>query len=219
MWYETVIKLLLAIGLSGIIGFERENMNRPAGLRTHVLVCVGAAIVQITSLQFYAQVIGAYSADAFRLGAQVISGIGFLGAGTIIKEGSSIKGLTTAASLWAVACIGLTVGTGLYKEAVFATLAVFLTLKGLRFAERLTLKHKRAITLQLEMYNSSEKVMEVLQIMANNAMNIQHMTINNTGINIAMVELTLTYEKEIDLIGVLKEVSLITGVKNAEFEK
>lgn len=77
MWYETLLKLFLAILLSGIIGYEREHKNRPAGLRTHVLVCVGAAIVQVTSLEFYGQVMGNYASDPFRLGAQVISGIDF----------------------------------------------------------------------------------------------------------------------------------------------
>lgn len=219
MWYEIIIKLVLAIALSGTIGYERENMNRPAGLRTHVLVCIGAAIVQITSMQFYANVVGSYTSDPFRLGAQVISGIGFLGAGTIIKEGSSIKGLTTAASLWAVACIGLTIGSGLYLESTLATAAVFCTLRGLRFFEKYMLKNKKSAILQLKMYNSSEKMAEVLKILAKNEFQIVQLQISNMKDNIAKIEFAVTYQPEAPLVGVMEELSLITGVQNAEFYK
>lgn len=219
MWYETLLKLFLAILLSGIIGYEREHKNRPAGLRTHVLVCVGAAIVQVTSLEFYGQVMGNYASDPFRLGAQVISGIGFLGAGTIIKEGNSIKGLTTAASLWAVACIGITVGTGLYKEAVFSTLAVYGSLKFLRMLERWQLKHKRAVTLELEILNGKATISQVLQIVTENNMNIVYMLVKNTDSHIFKIELTLSYNEDVSLADIIEELAMISGVRNAEFER
>ncbi|WP_394926952.1 MgtC/SapB family protein [uncultured Robinsoniella sp.] len=219
MWYETLLKLFLAILLSGIIGYEREHKNRPAGLRTHVLVCVGAAIVQVTSLEFYGQVMGNYSSDPFRLGAQVISGIGFLGAGTIIKEGNSIKGLTTAASLWAVACIGITVGTGLYKEAVFSTLAVFGSLKFLRMLERWQLKHKRAVALELEILNGKATISQVLQIVTEYNMNIVYMLVKNTDSHVFKIELTLSYNEDVSLSDIIEELAMISGVRNAEFER
>ncbi|WP_044295192.1 MgtC/SapB family protein [Robinsoniella peoriensis] len=219
MWYETLLKLFLAILLSGIIGYEREHKNRPAGLRTHVLVCVGAAIVQVTSLEFYGQVMGSYASDPFRLGAQVISGIGFLGAGTIIKEGNSIKGLTTAASLWAVACIGITVGTGLYKEAVFSTLAVFGSLKFLRMLERWQLKHKRAVALELEILNGKETISQVLQIVSDYNMNIVYMLVKNMDSHIFKIELTLSYNEDISLADIIEDLATISGVRNAEFER
>nr|WP_242855671.1 MgtC/SapB family protein [Ruminiclostridium josui] len=112
----------------GIIGFEREHVHRPAGFRTHILVCVGSALVMITSEYIYYNFSSHVNTDPARLGAQVISGIGFLGAGTIIKEGISVKGLTTAASLWAVSCIGIAVGIGFYVGAFIATACIFLTL-------------------------------------------------------------------------------------------
>lgn len=217
MWYETVIKLLLAAALSGIIGFERENLNRPAGLRTHVLVCVGAAVVQITSQEYYSQFIGGYSPDAFRLGAQVISGIGFLGAGTIIKEGNSIKGLTTAAGLWTVACIGLTVGTGLYKEAVFAALTVLCVLKGLRLLERMLLRSKKSVMISLEVYNSSDKIIELLGVLDKYELNIQALQVRNMRDSIAEVEMAVTYEKKIPFSKIMREISVLTGIRNIEF--
>ncbi len=122
------LRLVVACILGGVIGFEREHMHRPAGFRTHILVCVGSALVMVTSEYIYYQFSSQTNVDPARLGAQVISGIGFLGAGTIIKEGVNVKGLTTAASLWAVSCIGIAVGIGFYTGAFIATIIIFLTL-------------------------------------------------------------------------------------------
>ncbi len=127
-YLSMIIRLALACLLGGIIGFEREHVHRPAGFRTHILVCVGSALVMITSEYIYYHFSTHVNTDPARLGAQVISGIGFLGAGTIIKEGISVKGLTTAASLWAVSCVGIAVGIGFYGGAFLATAFIFLTL-------------------------------------------------------------------------------------------
>jgi len=122
------IRLIAACILGGIIGYERENTNRPAGFRTHILVCVGSALVMITSEFLVERFSGVVNLDPQRMGAQVISGIGFLGAGTIIRNRFSVKGLTTAASLWAVSCVGLAIGTGFYEGAILATLLIYITL-------------------------------------------------------------------------------------------
>src|SRR5690554_4940588 len=105
--------------LAGIIGWNREKQGRPAGFRTHILVGIGSTIVMIVSIllhEIYPE------ADPARIAAQVISGIGFLGAGTILVQGSTVKGLTTAASLWTTAAIGLAVGAGFYFTAIIGTL-------------------------------------------------------------------------------------------------
>ncbi len=127
-YISMVLRLILACILGGIIGFEREHVHRPAGLRTHILVCVGSALVMVTSEYIYYHFSSKVNVDPARLGAQVISGIGFLGAGTIIKEGVSVKGLTTAASLWAVSCVGIAIGIGFYSGAVIATAIIFIIL-------------------------------------------------------------------------------------------
>lgn len=134
-YYEIVIRLILAIIVGGVIGYEREFKNRPAGFRTHILVCVGAAVIsmiQVLSIEDTKCIILAnpkmaniIKVDIGRLGAQVISGVGFLGAGTIIHERGSVKGLTTAATIWAVACIGLAVGMGYYFLSVVSVLSVY----------------------------------------------------------------------------------------------
>ena len=126
---EIIIRILLACVLGGIIGLERESVNRPAGFRTHILVTLGATIVMITNIELVNVMSGIATVQPGRFGAAVVSGIGFLGAGTIIKEGNSVKGLTTAASLWATACIGLALGTGLYVIAFISTFFVYLTLE------------------------------------------------------------------------------------------
>ena len=127
---DAFVKLGLAALLSGIIGYEREHSHRPAGFRTHILVSVGSALVMLTSV-YIAEDRG-LEADVTRMSAQVISGIGFLGAGTILREGFSVKGLTTAASLWAVACIGTAVGGGYETGALVATVVIYFTLNSLK---------------------------------------------------------------------------------------
>lgn len=125
---ELVIQIFVAAVLGGIVGYERERLKRPAGLRTHILVCVGSTIAMQTNIFLVAEYINIVNVDPSRIGASVVSGIGFLGAGTIIREGASVKGLTTAASLWAVACIGLAIGSGFYIGGIAATVIVILTL-------------------------------------------------------------------------------------------
>ncbi len=125
---EIIIRLTLSCLLGGLIGIERERNRRPAGFRTHILVCIGATLVMLSNIFIFENYKSYANVDPARLGAQVISGIGFLGAGTILKEGVTVKGLTTAASLWSVACIGLSVGLGFYSGSVFATVLVLVTL-------------------------------------------------------------------------------------------
>lgn len=131
---EALFRLVLAGIFGGIIGFEREHSHRPAGFRTHILVAVGSALIMLTSGFMFVEFKGQTNFDPGRLGAQVISGIGFLGAGTILREGFSIKGLTTAASLWTVSCVGLATGIGYYEGAAIATLFILITLHLLRRA-------------------------------------------------------------------------------------
>ena len=120
------IRIAVAVVLGGIIGLERGLKNRPAGLRTYMLVCVGACLIMVTNQYIY-QVFG--TGDPVRMGAQVVSGIGFLGAGTIVvTKRNQIKGLTTAAGLWAAAAVGLSIGIGLYEAAVIGGVVIFIVL-------------------------------------------------------------------------------------------
>jgi putative Mg2+ transporter-C (MgtC) family protein len=137
------IRLLLAAVTGGLLGMEREKKNRPAGFRTYMLVSVGACIVMITN-QFVFQYFGSTVTDPTRMGAQVINGIGFLGAGTIVMTGKNkIKGITTAAGLWTVACSGLAIGIGFYEVVILGTICLFLIMTGMqRLDKRIRLRAK-----------------------------------------------------------------------------
>lgn len=125
-YLAVVLRIFAAVIIGGILGLERGMKNRPAGLRTYMLVCVGACVVMLTNQYIY-QVFG--TGDPVRMGAQVVSGIGFLGAGTIIvTRRNQIKGLTTAAGLWSAAGVGLALGVGFYEAALTGTLAVFVVI-------------------------------------------------------------------------------------------
>ena len=139
---DIALRLLCATLIGFAVGVEREWIHRPAGMRTHMVVAVGACVVIMTGEQIFLQS-GQYGAwsDPDRMAAQVISGIGFLGAGTIIREGITIKGLTTAASLWAVASLGLAVGAGCYFIALCGTLIIVITLTVLRVLQDKQFRH------------------------------------------------------------------------------
>ena len=135
-WPHVLLRLLVAAVLGGAIGMERELRERQAGLRTHLVVCVGSALFTLVSAYgFHEFLVNGGSlvrTDPTRIAAQIVSGIGFLGAGAIIRQGLSVKGLTTAATLWLVAAIGMASGAGYYSAALFATAGALLTLGPLR---------------------------------------------------------------------------------------
>lgn len=170
-----IIRLLLAVVLGGIIGFERGRSGRPAGLRTHILVCLGAVLAMMTNQYIYEE-FGV--SDPARMGAQVISGIGFLGAGTILVTGRhQVKGLTTAAGLWATACMGLAIGIGFYKAAIAACVMItFATFVLHRFDNFLISKSKvmdvyiefsntMPITTVLDAFKSLQVSIETIEVM------------------------------------------------------
>lgn len=149
---ELVMRLVLAAALGSVIGFERERLSWAAGLRTHMLVCVGSTLIMIVSAFGFADVLGRSDhivLDPSRIAAQVVSGIGFLGAGSILLRGEIVRGLTTAASLWSVAAIGLAVGGGLYVAAISATIIILIILAGIKPLERryFTVRQRRQFAL------------------------------------------------------------------------
>lgn len=146
-----VVRILAALLIGGLIGMERGMKNRPAGLRTYMLVCVGACLIMLTNQYIY-QFTGA--GDPMRLGAQVVSGIGFLGAGTIVvTKHNQIKGLTTAAGLWASAGVGLALGIGFYEAAITAAVGIYVVLTVLQRWENRINKKTRVMELYVELEN------------------------------------------------------------------
>jgi putative Mg2+ transporter-C (MgtC) family protein len=141
--YESVLRLMLAAALGGMIGLEREASGKPAGFRTNLLICLGAALIMELSIQVSGYAGGAGGrGDPGRIGAQIVSGIGFLGAGTILHFRGNVSGLTTAATLWVVAAIGMAVGARAYLEAVGASTLVMFTLMLLGRVEDHLIPHR-----------------------------------------------------------------------------
>ena len=142
---EIFLRLLCAMVVGLIIGTEREYTHRPAGMRTHILVALGSCAVMITGELIFVEY-KAYGAmpDPARLSAQVITGVGFLGAGTILREGPSVKGLTTAASLWSVACLGIAAGAGYYMVAIAGMIFIFVTLTIFEALQKLMLRNRHS---------------------------------------------------------------------------
>ncbi len=147
-WVSILVRLCLAIFCGGVIGIERGRKGRTAGFRTHVLVCIGSALTVLTN-QYMMQYFG--SGDPARLGAQVINGIGFLGAGTIIVTGRhKVRGLTTAAGLWASACMGLAIGIGFYEAAVAACILILFVNSTLHRLDGYVISKSKVIELYVE---------------------------------------------------------------------
>ncbi|WP_051235851.1 MgtC/SapB family protein [Paenibacillus pinihumi] len=143
--WDLTLRILISAALGGLIGLEREWSNHAAGLRTHILVCIGATVIMLLSAYGFTAFVEEANVrmDPARLAAQVVSGIGFLGAGAILRTGSTISGLTTAASIWVVAAIGLCVGAGFLFTSVLATVIVLVSLFLLNKIETQMLRHRR----------------------------------------------------------------------------
>ncbi len=159
-------QLVLAALLGGAIGFEREVQEKPAGLRTNILICVGAALFTYLSVEMAEQARPGTPADPARIAAQIVTGIGFLGAGAIIQARGHVMGMTTAATIWVVAGIGMAVGGGAYVEALGGTLLVLLVLTALRVVERGLEEGRTRLTVQVLLADepgATERILAVLR--------------------------------------------------------
>jgi len=168
-WAEVLLRLAVAAGLGGAVGLERELRERQAGLRTHLLVSVGSALFALVSAYGYRDVLrgAGYRIDPTRIAAQIVSGIGFLGAGAIVRQGLSVRGLTTAATLWLVAAIGLAAGAGYYSGAVIATGLVIFALWPLRVVAKGLLERyhgeERRLLVDLRPGEGTAQVLQALE--------------------------------------------------------
>ncbi len=176
--WEICLRLACAMLVGLVIGTEREYTHRPAGMRTHILVALGACVVSITGEIIFHHYSGlGSSADPARLSAQVVTGVGFLGAGTILREGATVKGLTTAASLWAVACLGIAAGFGYYALALFGMVFILITLTIFEGLQRALLKpiHKSSVKYILETTDISAALTTISEMAATERVDIQNM--------------------------------------------
>lgn len=173
-------RLLLIVAIAGAIGSERERHGRAAGFRTHILVGLGSCIVMLTGLHLMETMAAGSPVDPTRMASQVVSGIGFLGAGTIIRSGAAIRGLTTAASLWAVGGLGLAVGAGFIWGALIAGALVVVVLFGFSGLER-SMRKEQHRTLIIETAGSGRELVKIRSLLAEHDVEIHDLDAEETG--------------------------------------
>jgi len=215
-YLAVILRLVVAMICGGAIGLERGLKNRPAGMRTYMLVCVGSCLVMLTN-QYLFQV--SQSGDPMRLGAQVVSGIGFLGAGTIIvTRHNQIKGLTTAAGLWASAGVGLALGVGFYEAALTAGLVVFFVLTGLqRWDDKMHRNTKvMEIYLELEENVGLSVLIKSLREMNIEISNIQMEQDTDPEDGVRTMVATLKSQKPCNHTTLIEKIRKIKGVSYLE---
>lgn len=177
--WGAIVRMVLAVICGGIIGIEREYKRRPAGFRTHILICLGASLTMLTSQYIYLE-LGLFT-DLARLGAQVIAGIGFIGAGTIIvTKRRQVKGLTTAAGLWASAIVGLAVGAGYFEAALIATLMILVAELLLSRFEYFIMSTARGINLYIE-YRDNDVLATMTDYMRTRNVSVTDLQITKSG--------------------------------------
>ena len=214
---EIIFKTFLCVVLVGAIGYNREKKGMVVGIITHVLVGMVGLLIQITSLEYYR--INGGNNDVFRLAGQYISGIGFLGAGTILKDKRSVKGLTTAASICLAACIGLAVGSGVYLGAVIITVVSYIFLTDIfRLKKIMSIKRNSYVFIEVELTGdtavSMEKVRDGLKIAGVCIVSIET---RKVSIDKAKIILKLNVDDEVDINDILSEITYIDEVSKVEF--
>ena len=211
--WSVALRMILAVLCGGVIGIEREYKRRPAGFRTHILICLGAAMTTLTSQYLYL-VLGQYT-DMARLGAQVVAGIGFIGAGTIIvTRRQRVKGLTTAAGLWAAAIIGLALGGGFYEGGLFATFLILVAELFFSRVEYRMLKNAPEVNLYVE-YSDNRTMDVLLQEFREHGLKILNMGIIHSHSNEkhnACAIFTLRLHKGLDVEHLQEGISATAGV-------
>lgn len=212
---QVLVRLLVSMVLSGLIGLDRESTRKPAGLRTHILVSLGSTLVMLMTLQLNSSLSNGdkpYYSD--RLAAQVISGVGFLGAGTILRRDSGVvTGLTTAASLWVVATIGLAVGAGFYIGAILTTILVVITLMVFHKAgKRIKPKGYHIFSLSIVSLDKPGQIGKIGQVLGNYDANILSMEYEQRDNNLIKVDLEIAMKAVHDKYNLLNSITHIENI-------
>lgn len=212
-WFEAIIRLLLGFLLSGIIGAERESVNKPAGFKTHSLIGISAVLIMLCGEYLSVSNNGI---DASRIPAQLLSGIGFIGAGTILRDGFNVKGLTTASSLLAVTCIGLSIGAGFYVGGIITTIIVYAILSSSHSMFG-SLDHFTNVELNLIVEDFSNTLPDIQKILDKNEISIKKINNNQKDEEKSKeVHLVFRYHKDLNINSVLTEISQLENVIDLE---
>lgn len=225
-FWEVVVRLVVATVCGGIIGFERGRKNRPAGFRTYILVCVGSALTMILSAYLVAMhsrwsevAQNLMQGDFSRFGAQVINGIGFLGAGTIIITGKNqVKGMTTAAGLWASACLGLAIGSGFYWGALIGCSLIMLTVTVFSKIESFITSRSRNITIYIE-FDTADNITEIVETIKAKGVRIFDVELikaNQGGTKYPSAILVMRLPKKLTHTATITEIAKVDSVRMIE---
>ena len=208
------VAILIAAGLGSLVGLEREIHGQPAGLRTHMILAVGASLAAIMSIS-YSQFLSSteFPSDPGRIVAQVVSGVGFLGAGAILKIGVNVKGLTTASSLWTTAIIGIASGSGYYYLAAFTTVLVFVILTIINKIETLLLPAYRTHTLKVSLSDRPGIVNCIKEVLSENQVKI--ISLNASMPNKSSLKLSMIIRKPTDL-GMDKVINMVNRLDEVD---
>lgn len=208
-----LLRTFLAMLLSGILGYEREKRHRPAGFRTYLVVCLGSTLAMMVGIYLSATF---SSADAGRIPAQAISGIGFLGAGTIlVTRQNQVKGLTTAAGLWSVACIGLALGAGFYTGALVIFAAIWISLKMLRVVNRRLNRTSRLVNLHVEFARIAD-MSRFISFAKSQRCTVEHLEMaragNGSESTSVSAAITLRFHEEVAYSQIIETYGALEGV-------
>ena len=214
---EVIIKLILAVIVGGFTGYEREKSNQFAGFRTHILVAIGSCITSIIALELFTKYSSISTMDPARLPAHVLSGIGFLGAGAILKNSNGIRGLTTAAGIWTTACIGIAIGYGQYVAGIVAWLLVMATLYILKNFDKVI--SKRSQTVLKATITSLDVTSNIFNTIKASEIAIKTFQIIAKSDNIWEIVFLIEYDKKIILDELIIELKNINYVINMEYIK
>ncbi|SEN59554.1 MgtC/SapB family protein [Lihuaxuella thermophila] len=221
-YWEIALRLFAAGFLGGLIGWEREKDNHPAGFRTHILVSLGSALIMLISIYGFSDFVNEKNVrmDPARIAAQVVSGIGFLGAGTILRHGVSVKGLTTAASLWVVAGIGLAAGAGFMFAAVLATIFVLVSLELLNRLENILIKKRHVHVLYMILSDEPGKLGELTLLIEKMGGSIRRVNFEESESDSNQVALTfhIRLTEKTSIAELCEEISKIQGIKSVRTE-
>ncbi|HCW51439.1 MAG TPA: methyltransferase [Clostridiales bacterium] len=215
--FEMVLRLVFSLLLGAVVGLERETHDRPAGLRTFILVSVGSTLIMIVSMNIRYLFPGGAGVDPGRIAAQVVTGIGFLGAGTILHEGASIRGLTTAAGLWVVAAIGLAVGAGFYLAAGVTTALALITLSLLSHVERSYIGGKGDAVVTIVTVDQPGQLGRIGSVLGDSGINIKDIKLSPKEKDLVEVVLKVKAPNREALAKALQALAGLSGVRSAEY--
>ena len=207
--------MFISLIIGGLTGLEREKSNLFAGFRTHILVAVGSCITSITAVQLFISYSSYSNMDPARLPAQVLSGIGFIGAGAILKNSSGITGLTTAAGIWATACIGIAIGYGQYLLGIVAWVLEMITLLSLKRIDKLFFK-KSSCNLYLTI-SSLDAITTTFAILKECKISIKNFDVNSKGGQIWTAKYSISYDRRILIKEIERRIRDVDGVLDLYF--